>query len=323
MIKKLTQLIFHEQRGAYSGPRRQVGIKVNPGSFTEQLIKNSLEALKKRYSKYNYKVNEQQAAEEMNGVLSRTSGGGFFTISMWPKADGAILSTRSPSRSDNMEFLASNEINIRPDLATMVLTDEFYKILKKDLEGFGLIGDVKKSQRIRITLPSDYIAVGEKEDIAYEDEKQVGEFIPGTKSSDKSRLVAFGELYPTGNIKLQFVDMISSKTFKEYLEMKGYDTKGQKFREEENDDDDDDLNEQREVAQSDADTENAETPEKRESPVFKTKKAVVIDNVSKLIKSLDELTALIKENPEVELSDLISVFSDLVNTLNENGLVAK
>jgi hypothetical protein len=64
-------------------------------------------------------------------------------------------------------------------------------------------------------------------------------------------------------------------------------------------------------------------PKKIESPVFKTKKAVVIDNVSKLIKSLDELTALIKDNPEVEMSDLISVFSDLVNTLNENGLVAK
>ena len=316
MMKKLTELIFvKEQRGAYEGPRRQVDIKVNPGSFKEQLISNSINSLKKRYSKYDYKVDEQKAKEEINGVLDRTSGGGFFSISMWPKSDGAVLSTRSPSRSDNMEFLANNEISIRPDLATMVLTDELYKILKKDLEGFGLVSDIRKTQRVRITLPSDYVAVGDKEDVAYEEEEKIGEF------TKKSRLISFGELYTTGNIKLQFVQPIYAKTLREYLEIKGYDTKGKKFQED--DDDDEEIKEQREVVRSDADTENEQNPQKRESPVFKTKKAVVIDNVSKLIKSLDELTALIKENPEVEMSDLISVFSDLVNTLNENGLVAK
>lgn len=316
-MKLLTDLIF-EQRGSYEGYRRQIDIKVNPGKFKNKVIENCIDFLKNKYESFNLKLDEQYAIKEITEILNRTSGGGFFSITMWPKSDTAILTTRAPTAPNSLGVVANDKVKISIDLATIVLSNEFYKILKEYLEGYGLVEDFKKMQRMRIVLPKDFVAVGDSDkEIEYEEEEKIGEFTKGP------RLVSFGGYYATGNIKLKFVEEIKAIDLREYLKTKGFDTAGYgEYKDDDDDENEDEINEQRQIQQNEINIDD-EIKLQKESPVFKTKKAAVINNVSKLIKSIDELTELIKEDPDAELSDLVSVFSDLVNNLNENGLIAK
>jgi len=317
----LIQLIG-EQRGNYIGHRRQLSIGLNPGSHKDQIISDTIDNLQSKYQK---RIDVREVVKDANSIFSRTYPE-FFTITMWPskspnpeqRSDYAIISTRSPSDPDwhagsqyKHEFdTTMGRIKVTNDVLTAALTTVFYNYLRKDLENFGLTNDVFKTQKVKISVPKKEV-LGQDEEVEVDIKQSLtpeGE----VEQHEEETVVVKGDSYITGNIKIYFVEEIKGQDLRDYLELKGYDVgRGE------------DLDEQRELTKTDADTENEPSPQKRESPVFKTKKAVVIDNVSKLIKSLDELTALIKEDPEVEISDLASVFSDLVNTLNENGLIAQ
>jgi hypothetical protein len=285
------------------------------------------------------KFDKEYAIEIADEIFSRTYPS-FMSIQMWPspsnipekQSDSAILSTRTRTAIEYPEIIKNGQIQVSVDLMTAALSTEFINILKKDLDNFGLVNAVTKTLKVRHSIPKNQlVSLASGEEVADDDELKPDE------------IVIKGEPYITGNIKLYFSDQIRGQDLREYLEIKGYDVgKGSKeVSEEPTDDDEDDVEDEEknggeEIKEQRAninksnddledDNKNSIESEKetKEAPIFATKKAVVVDNVDKLMKSIDEFVAVIKKSPETELSDIITVFSSLIDQLNEYGLAGK
>ena len=325
-MNKLVNLLLFEQekkRGDYYGvygARRKMNIDLGAGKKIQRISDDALVELKR--SLQDKKVNEQYAKKMFNDILTTPNlDDNFVGITMWPKDDEALLGTRT--LSDIKEAIlksrmSNDEIFISRDLGTIALTTAFVKILITDLKDFGLTGASPFVKRAKIKLPKDKLMIadddeGEKE-IQYDDDRD--EFFVYTS-----------EQYASGNVKLAFVDDIQGKDLRDFLSLKGYNVKGisssekePEVKEEEDDDIDtaDDV-----VVKEQREPDNGDEISK-ETPVFKTKKAMLIKRVDELNKSLDEFVGVIdKEDSSVELSDLIGVFTTLSDKLNEVGLLGK
>lgn len=327
-ISLISLVLEQKTRGQYEGPRRQVDVKINPGSHKSEIINNAIMKLENRYSFLaddGIFLDRREASKTANEIFSRTYPS-FLTLTMWPVSDYAILISRIPSFVQFPEIITGNrKIKVGDDLMTSALTTELYAILKSDLEGFGMTHDTVKTLKLRFNIPKAQ-ALGLNDD--QEEEKPMKsdwESLVGDDKEKEETVVVKGDPYLTGNIKVHFVEPIKAKDLKDYLEMKGWDVgKGST----EDDDDDEEIKEQREinvdpVSSEASDSRSEEISTKEESPVFKTKKDVIISNIEKLSDSLDDFLALIEDNPDEEVSDLISSFSELIDKLNKMGLVGK
>lgn len=400
MKQSIVTLILSEQRGQYVGHRRQITIKINAGSKKNLIISDSLGYLKKTIPN----IDVKETVSLANDIFSRKNPTGFFELTMWPsksanpeqRSDYAIITTPAPSDPDvNYDHQYRHEYDLTNarsvptrNMMAVGLTTIFYRYLKKDLEGFGLVQDIYKTQNVKITVPkSKLVGQDEEEKIEKPMKSDWENLFP--KKDNEGFVSKKGALYITGVIKVYFVEEIKAQDLRDFLEMKGWD-----IGHDSNDDDDDDVEEIKEqketkrtlsalpkreldalqkyyftgkikgiitylskkhgitATQKDLSSlfekrtmkEQRETPidpvngtgedddassgetastSKKQSPTFVAKKAVIVSNVNKLIKSIDEFSALVKDNPEEELSDLVSVFADLVNKLNDKGLVAK
>jgi len=321
--KLVSLIMLDEQRGQYAGPRRGIDIKLNPGKRKNEIIELALKNLQKRYSDYEgIFIDRKRTIKTFDEIFQRTYPT-FMSIYMWPSTnEKAVLTMRTPSLAvgtislpgsqrsvsyDPEEVRFSGELRLSSDLSIVILSDAFFKILLNDLEGFGLTSHIVKTLKVNISLPKTMRSVGEEEEVGYDEEQDV--------------VVVKGEPYATGNARLNFVEEINGKELRDYLALKGYDV-GQELEEDE--EESEEINEQASSIYKTDEDDTEEHIDKKEAPIIKMKKTMVVDSVNKLIKNIDEFVKTIqKEDPSAELSDFLSIFTDLIDKLNKLGLVGK
>jgi hypothetical protein len=274
---------------------RQYDLKLGPGSKKQKMISAALLSLEKGFARsMRKKVDTVHAEQQYEDIFSRTGRfDKFLELTMYPVTDTITITPRFPSNIsqaiERSPIDHKGNILISTDLALATLSKSFLKTLRSDIDNFASNKWTEMARKVRL----------------------------GDVDSTSDIDLGFGDLYNTGMVKVTFDKDVNIKDLKEYLLGAGYEVGKDRLPEKDEEELQVEQIEQPRIGEDDSTTPDAAPP------LLKTKKALVINAIDGLEKSLDEFITVFKSYPQFDVSELAMAFDSLTTKLNDSGLIGK
>ncbi len=274
---------------------RQYDLKLGPGSKKSKMIADALLSLEKGFSRsMRKKVDTIHAEQQYEDIFARTGRfDKFLELTMYPVSDTATITPRFPSNIaqaiERSPIDHKGNILISTDLALATLSKSFLKTLRSDIDKFASNKWTEMARKVRL----------------------------GDVDSTSDIELGFGDLYNTGMVKITFDKDINIKDLKEHLLQAGYEVGKDRLPEKDEEELQVEQLERPKIGEDDSTTPDSAPP------LLKTKKALVVDAIDKLEKSLDEFITIFNDHPQFDISELAMAFESLTTKLNDSGLIGK